>query len=245
MALPVMNAPTHEMTLTSTGETIHFRPFLVKEEKILLMALESNDEKDMMNAMKQIISNCVIEDIDIEKLPIFDIQYIFLNLRSQSVGEKIQLKFKHPDNKNSKNEECEHIQEIELDISKIKPESKEGHNKKISLDSDIGIIMNYPNIDMFTKFNEFEEHTNAIDTIFDVIIKDIEMIYQGENVFYAEDHTENELKDFLGSLNNKQFENIRNFYQTMPYLRHEFDFACDKCNCIEHVSLNGIEDFFV
>ena len=109
MALPVLNAPTHELTLTSTGETIKFRPFLVKEEKLLLMALESNDENEMMSAMKQLITNCVLSDIDIETIPLFDIQYIFLQIRCQSVGEEITLRFKHPDDKNEKGETSESI----------------------------------------------------------------------------------------------------------------------------------------
>ena len=117
MALPVLNAPTHELTLTSNGETIKFRPFLVKEEKLLLMALESNDDDEMMRAMKQLIKNCVLSDIDIEKIPLFDVQYIFLQIRCQSVGEEITLRFKHPDDKNSKGEKCEHIQDVKINLS--------------------------------------------------------------------------------------------------------------------------------
>ena len=244
MALPVLNAPTHELTLTSTGETIQFRPFLVKEEKILLMALESNNENEMLKAMKQIISNCVIEELNIDKLPIFDIQYIFLKLRSESVGDRVTLRFKHPDNVNSKGDECNHIQEVEIDLSKIKPEKMDGHNTKIELDNNIGVVMSYPNIDMFAKFGNVEDGANAFEMILDIISNDIEMIYQGDDVFYKDDHTTDELKEFLGSLNNVQFEKIKSFYQTMPYLRHEFDYTCDKCGCSEHVSLNGIEDFF-
>ena len=130
MALPVLNAPTHELTLTSTGETIQFRPFLVKEEKLLLMALESGDEKEMMRSMKQIISSCVMNEVSIDKLPLFDIQYLFLNIRSQSVGETSQLRFKHPDDTNSKGETCTHIQDVEINLKEIKPEAVKGHTKK-------------------------------------------------------------------------------------------------------------------
>ena len=148
MALPVLNAPTHELTLTSNGETIKFRPFLVKEEKLLLMALESNDDDEMMRAMKQLIKNCVLSDIDIEKIPLFDVQYIFLQIRCQSVGEEITLRFKHPDDKNSKGEKCEHIQDVKINLKEIKPEAREGHTTKIDLSPDIGVVMSYPNIDM-------------------------------------------------------------------------------------------------
>ena len=156
MALPVLNAPTYELTLTSTGETIHFRPFLVKEEKILLMALESNDEKEMMRAMKQIISNCIIEDINIEKLPLFDVQYIFLQLRVQSVGDILTLRFQHNNGKNINGEECDHVQNFDIDIGKIKPESLEGHTKKIELTSDVGVTMQYPTIDLYQRLSEIE-----------------------------------------------------------------------------------------
>jgi hypothetical protein len=245
MALPVLTAPTHEMTLTSTGETIQFRPFLVKEEKLLLMALESNDDDEMMNAMKQLINNCIITVLDIEKLPLFDIQYIFLQIRCQSVGNNVELRFKHPENKNSKDEECKHIQDISIDLSNIKPEAKEGHSKKLALSNDIGVVMKYPNIDMFKTFTNTENNTEeALSTIFDVIIKNIEMIYQGENAFYAEEHTKEELLEFLNSLSSAQFNKIREFFQTMPYLRHEFEYTCDSCGCIESVNLAGVDDFF-
>ena len=247
MALPVLTAPTHDLTLTSTGETIQFRPFLVKEEKILLMALESNDENEMMRAMKQIISSCILNDIDIEKLPIFDIQYLFIRMRSESVGEKVDLRFKHPEDKNSNNDECKHIQDIEINLKNIKPESLEGHTKKIDLSNDIGVVMKYPGLDLYDKFSQFETGEtgiSSVDSIFDIMIQNIEMIYQGDNAYYTEDHTKDEMTEFLNSLNTKQFDQLRNFFQTMPYLRHEFDYTCDKCGQTEHVSLNGIEDFF-
>ena len=243
MALPVLNAPTHELTLTSTGETIQFRPFLVKEEKILLMALESGNEKEMIRSMKQIISSCVMGEVDIEKLPLFDIQYLFLNIRSQSVGENSILRFKHPDELNSNNEHCEHIQEIEIDLKGIKPEQLPGHNKKIDLTSDIGLTMSYPGFDMYDKIISLQDES-ALDVIFDIVSESIEMIYKGDEIFYAEDHTKEELYEFLNSLSTLQFNKIRNFFQTMPYLRHEFDYTCEKCGCKEHVVLTGIEDFF-
>ena len=246
MALPVLNAPTHELTLTSTGETIQFRPFLVKEEKLLLMALESGDDKEMMRSMKQIISSCVMNDIDVEKLPIFDIQYLFLSMRSVSVGEEIDLRFKHPDDLNSNKEECKHIQDVKINLKQIKPTSLEGHTKKIDLSDSVGVVMKYPGLDMYNRFNKFDndEEVNAIDAVFDIMIDNIEMIYQDDSVFYTDDHTKEEMLDFLNSLNTKQFEDMRNFFQTMPYLRHEFDYVCDGCGCTEHVTLSGIEDFF-
>ena len=246
MALPVLNAPTHELTLTSTGKTIKFRPFLIKEEKILLMALESNDEDEMMRAMKQIISNCIIDDIDIEKLPLFDLQYLFLQLRVQSVGEIVTLRFQHTNGKNSKGEECSHIQNVDIDISKIKPESIEGHDKKIQVTDDIGVVMSYPKMDLYQKLAEIEQdqNPNMINAIIDIFIDSIEMIYQSDEVFYAEEHTKEEMHEFLNSLNSGQFNKIRDFFQTMPYLRHEFEYTCDKCGCSENVNLAGVEDFF-
>ena len=244
MALPVLNAPTHELTLTSTGETIQFRPFLVKEEKLLLMALESGDTNEMINAIKQIVSSCVITEINFDNIPLFDLQYIFLQLRSQSVGEVIQLRFKHPDDKNSKGETCDHIQDVEINIKNIKPEKLEGHTTKIQLTDDVGVVMKYPKFNFYNELSNVDESKDAFDAIFKIMSNSIEMIYRGEEVFYSEDHTNEEITEFLGSLNTKQFETIREFFQTMPNLRHEFDYNCDKCGCKEHVILTGIEDFF-
>tara|TARA_Y100000593_G_scaffold85392_1_gene162349 strand:+ start:996 stop:1733 length:738 start_codon:yes stop_codon:yes gene_type:complete len=244
MALPVLNAPTYELTLTSSGETIRYRPFLVKEEKILLMALESNDEQEMMRAMKQIIKNCISSNIEIEKLPIFDIQYIFLKLRSQSVGEEVTLRFKHPQEKNVNNETCTHIQDVKINLANIKPVSQDGHSSKIELTDKVGVVMKYPKFEMFQTLSDIAENDDAMDAIFNMVSDNIEMIYQNDEVFYADDHSKEELSEFLYSLNSQQFEMIRNFFQTMPYLRHEFDYVCDACGCTEHVTLNGIEDFF-
>lgn len=245
MALPVLNAPTHEMTLVSNGQTIKFRPFLVKEEKILLMALESNDENEMTNAMRQIISNCVIDDIDIDDLPIFDIQYIFLQLRSKSVGEVVTLTFKHPDNLNKEKQECKHVQQVEINLANVKPTSTGEHSNKIDLTPEIGVTMKYPKLDFYSKLMEMATNEDAtIQSMFDIMTSSIDMIYQGDNVFYRTDHSEEEMNDFLNSLTASQFDKIRNFFQTMPYLRHEFDYTCGGCGSTEHVMLNGIEDFF-
>ena len=246
MALPVLNTPIHELTLTSTGETIKFRPFLVKEEKILLMALESDNENEMLGAMKQIISNCVINDIDIEKLPLFDVQYIFLQLRVQSVGEVSTLRFQHSDGTNSKGEECSHIQNIEINIGKIKPEALDGHNRKIQLTDDVGVVMEYPRIDLYQKLSELEkeQNPNMMDAVIDIFIDSIEMIYQKDETFYKDDHSKEELEEFLSSLNNEQFEKIRSFFGTMPYIRHYEEYTCDKCGCVENIVIQGIEDFF-
>ena len=243
MPLPKLAIPEYECTLPVTGLKVKYRPFLVKEEKILLMALESGDDKEMMRSMKQIISSCVMNEINVEKLPLFDIQYLFLNIRSQSVGETSQLRFKHPDDTNSKGETCTHIQDVEINLKEIKPEAVEGHTKKIDLTDDVGVTMVYPGFDMYDKIVALQDES-ALDVIFDIVSSSIEMIYKGDEVFYAEDHTKEELFEFLNSLSSLQFNKIRSFFQTMPYLRHEFDYTCEKCGCKEHVTLAGIEDFF-
>ena len=245
MALPVLNAPTHEMTLVSNGQTIKFRPFLVKEEKILLMALESNNDGEMLNSMKQIINNCVLDDIDVEELPLFDVQYIFLQLRSKSVGEVVELRFKHPDDKNLNGEECKHEQNVKINISDIKPSSLQGHSNKIQLTPDIGVTMKYPKIDIFRKMMLMDQNdSSSVEAIFDIMISSIDMIYQGDEIFYKDDHSEEEMNNFLSSLTSEQFNKLRDFFQTMPYLRHEFEYKCTKCGVEQKVMLNGIEDFF-
>ncbi len=247
MALPKLDTPLYDLTLTSNEKIVKYRPFLVKEEKILLMALESNQDVEMYNAMKQILNNCIInkKDIDIDKLPIFDVQYLFLQLRAKSVGEIAEVTLKHPNGKNKKGENCNGVQQLEINLSEIKPKIGETHSKNISINDNIGVSMKYPTLDFFEKIEEKQdEEEPVVDALFNAIADSIEYIYQGDDIFYAEEHSKEEILDFINNLNNEQFEKLKNFFSTMPTLEHKANYICSACGSEEELVLNGVEDFF-
>jgi|TARA_R110000823_G_scaffold165506_1_gene297687 hypothetical protein len=227
MALPKLNVPVYETILPSTEKVIKFRPFLVKEEKILLTAMENGTESSMMIAIKNIIQNCVQGNIDVDKLPLFDIEYIFLQLRSKSVGEKSKIGLKCVG--------CEDMTEIELDMESIKVNKPEGHIKKIMIDDNVGVMMSYPVIKTggIIEKNGMEITKNCID-----------MIFTGEETHERDSFTDKELDDFLDSMEAKQFAKIGQFFETMPKLQHKINFTCVSCSKENSTVLEGIESFF-
>lgn len=227
MALPKLNVPVYETKLPSTNETIRYRPFLVKEEKILLTALESNEENSMLLAIKTIINNCVQSKIDVEKLPMFDIEFLFLQLRSKSIGEKVEIGLKC--------EKCETVNTETVDLEKIEVKHNENHEKKFMLDDKIGIVMRYPVISI-------AESTD--DDIMGTIKNCIEMIYTEEETFERDTFSSAELDEFIDSLNSEQFRKIKNFFETMPRIRHDIEYICTGCNHENKISLEGLSSFF-
>ena len=246
MALPTIDTPTYEIFLTSLDKNIKYRPFLVKEEKILLMAIESNNEKEMYDAMKTILKNCILEKvIDVESLPIFDVQFLFLQLRAKSVGEVAEVTLKHPNGENKKGEKCDGIQPISINLNEIKPIVPENHSKTIRLSEKIGVSMMYPTLEFFKKLDDMQtQEKGVVESLFDSIANSIEYIYQGEEIFYANEHSREELLDFLNSLNNAQFEELRNFFSSMPSIQHKETYTCPKCGSQEELTLSTVEDFF-
>jgi len=246
MALPTLDTPIYDIFLTSLDKTIKYRPFLVKEEKILLMAIESNDEKEMYDAMKTILKNCILEkNIDVESLPIFDVQFLFLQLRAKSVGEVAEVTLRHPNGENKKGEKCDGIQPIEINLNDIKPTVPKNHTKIIKLSDKIGVSMMYPTLDFFKKIDDMQtQEKGVVESLFDSIANSIEYIYQGEEIFYANEHSKEELLDFLNSLNNAQFEELRNFFSSMPSIQHKETYTCPKCGSQEELTLSTVEDFF-
>jgi len=233
MALPTITTPTYRVTLPSNDKRIEFRPFLVKEEKILLMALESEDENEMKNAMVQILSNCVYtKDIDFLELPVFDIEYLFLQLRIKSVGEMAEPYIKCPN--------CGNSFPISIDISKIKPKIKKGASNQFMLDDTgtLGVTLKYPSLDSaFTLENDSD--------YFKVLVNGIDEIFTQEEVFKASDHTEEELNTFVDSIQTSQLEKILEFYKNMPVLEHKAKCKCPKCKNEFTVTLRGLQDFFI
>jgi hypothetical protein len=238
MPLPKIATPTYELELPSTGATIQYRPFLVKEEKVLVIALESEDTKQITNAIKNVIKNCVItKNIKVESLPTFDIEYLFLNIRGKSVGEEIEVNVICPDDQ-------ETTTTIKLSLDDIKVEKNEDHTNKIKVDKSIVMEMKYPSLDQFIKNNFDFTDTNAMEQSFDLIASCIDKIYTEDEVWAAADVTKKELGDFLEQMNSSQFKEIEKFFETMPKLSHKVTLVNPKTKVESEVVLEGLASFF-
>ncbi len=236
MALPKLNTPTYELEVPSTDEKIKYRPFLVKEEKILMIAMESKDNTQIVNAVKDIVSLCTFEKLDIANLPMFDVEYIFLNIRAKSVGEVSKLKLLCPDDKKT-------YADVEVDLTKVEVQVEDNHTNKIELTDDMGMIMTYPTIDSFTESGI--QNINA-NNMLDVIGSCVLQIYEqnGEKVYQAKDQTKKELTEFIESMNTHQFKKIQAFFDTMPKLKHTIKVKNPKTKKSNDVTLSGLNDFF-
>jgi len=236
MALPKLNTPTYELEVPSTDEKIKYRPFLVKEEKILLMAMESKDNVQIINAVKDIVSSCTFEKLNANTMPMFDMEYIFLNIRAKSVGEISKLKILCPDDKKT-------YASVELDLTKVEVQVDDEHSNKIELTDDMGIIMTYPTIDSFLESGiENIDASNMLDVIGTCILQ----IYEekGEKVYQAKDQTKKELTEFIESMDSKQFKKLQSFFDTMPKLKHTIKVKNPKTKKSSDVTLTGLNDFF-
>jgi hypothetical protein len=212
MALPKLTTPTYELEIPSTDEKIKYRPFLVREEKILLIALESGESKDIITAIKDIVTECTYGKIDLGKMPMFDVEYVFLQIRSKSVGEVSTLKLLCPDDK-------ETYVNVDIDLSEIMVQVDEGHNPKIELTDEMGMNMTYPSIDSLSATGVTDI---TADNMLDVIGACILQIYdkKGEEVFETKDQTKKEISEFVETLNTKQYQEVQKFIDNMPKLKH-------------------------
>lgn len=237
--LPKINVPVHYLTLESTGQEIKYRPFLVKEEKILTLALASEEPKQIETAIKQIINNCILEDdIDIDSLPLFDIENIFLHLRMKSVGEIINIKLLGLEN--AECEECKKEKEIELNLEEVGLKKDPNHSNKIDLGHGIGLVMKYPT-GKIVSGNE----PAKIEMVFDMILDCIECVYDAESQTDASSVERSELEEFLEHLNTEQMRRIESFFDTMPKLSHTINLECEECGKKETHVLEGLQSFFV
>ena len=236
MALPKLTTPTYELEVPSTDEKVQYRPFLVKEEKILLIAMESGKSEDIIEAVKQIVSSCTFDKLDLGRMPMFDVEYIFLNIRAKSVGEVSKLRLLCPDDNKT-------YGEVEVNLQDVKVQVDEGHNNKIELDNKMGLIMTYPNIDSF-KASGITAITAS--NMLDVISTCILQIYEddGEKVYEAKDQTKKELADFIEQLQTKHFRKVQQFFDTMPKLRHTIKVKNPKTKKESEITLQGLNDFF-
>ena len=233
MPLPVINAPTYELTIPSTGQTVQYRPFLVKEEKILLMANEGGEATEIVRAMKQIIGNCIQNGYNTDNMPLFDVEYIFLKLRSKSVNEFSEVGFRCP--------ECDEVNRVQIDLSGVEISVDDTHSNKVELTNDIGLIMKYPQLDS-VNINDLE--SNDVNVVFEVISSCIDSIYQGEEIHDSGDYTKQEISEFINNLTQEQFLKIQQFFDTMPKLSHTVPYKCGKCEYDEPLLLEGLQNFF-
>ena len=245
MALPRVVTPTFELTIPSTGEKVSYRPFLVKEEKILLMAIEDGSVAAMSKAMNNIISDCTEGKIKIKDLAPFDIEYFFLQLRGKSVGDTVDLTLRKPRNLTcgEKLKDCTEKCEIKIDINDINVDSSEVKDSKIELTDTIGVKLNYPQFEIIQKFTGIEEDTSP-EHIFELINECIEYIWDGEEIYKAKDSTKKEINEFVESLSSVQFQKIRGFFDGMPKLKHDIMWKCPKCDKEAPMVLEGIDAFF-
>jgi len=240
MPLPKIATPSYELELPSTGKTIQYRPFLVKEEKLLVIALESEDTKQITNAIKAVIKSCVLtKGIKVETLPTFDIEYLFLNIRGKSVGEDIDVNLICPDDNETE-------VSISVNLDDIKVQKPDGHSNQIKLDNNLMMELKYPSLNEFIKnnFDPNDTSKNPMDQSFDLIGSCINKIYNQDEVWAAADCSKKEITDFLDSMNSSQFKEVEKFFETMPKLSHTLKVLNPKTNVESDVVLEGLASFF-
>jgi hypothetical protein len=240
MALPKIDVPTYEIELPVSKTKIKYRPFLVKEQRNLLMAIESSESTTIQQNIKDILYNCTLtEGVDIEKLPIIDVEYYFINLRAKSVGEVVESRYRC--NNKVDGVECGNIMEKDIDLTKIQVQMKEDISSEIKLTSNISIKLKYPEFGIVKDSLKYE---NINDVTFNMIAQSIEYIYDGQQFYYANESTREELIEFVEGLNQEQFSKIENFFNNLPKLKEKLDIKCSKCGFEHKIEVEGLESFF-
>ena len=239
MPLPKIATPTYELELPSTGQSIKYRPFLVKEEKVLVIALESEDNKQITNAIKAVLKSCILtKGVKVESLPTFDIEYLFLNIRGKSVGEELEVNVICPD-------DGETTVPVVINLDEIEVQKDENHSNKIKIDDSIMMELKYPSLDQFIKNNFDFNDKNAMDQSFELIASCIDKVYTEDEVWATADCTKKEVKEFLESMNSQQFKEIEAFFESMPKLSHTINVTNPNTKVESEVTLEGLASFFV
>ena len=234
----MMNTPTYNMVVPSSGVSVKFRPFLVKEEKALLIAQQSEDLMVMVDTLKSVVKTCVLDTIDANKLATFDLEYMFTQIRAKSVGEIIELIFPCDNDHGEDNEKAR--VKVSIDLTTLEVEKDSSHTNKIDLFGDVGVMMKYPTIDVMRKLDD----SDSIDNIFDVVAMSIDYIYQGDEIFYAKEQKHEEMLQFLNNLTSEQFVKIQNFFDTMPRIKKQIEYTCPVCQKQHKKMLEGMQSFF-
>ena len=240
MALPMMSMPKYTMTIPSTNKQVKYRPFVVKEEKALLLAQQSEDASVMVNTLKDVLSSCIEDKIDIDKLATFDLEYLFTQLRAKSVGENIELMFSCDspgcvDNENAR-------VKIGIDLTSLSVVKSDEHTNNIPLFGDVGVVMKYPSIETIKQMQKIDDEN--LELVFRVMAKSIDYVYQGDEFFYASEQSDEEMLTFVNNLTSEQFMKLQNFFQTMPKLKKEIEYDCPVCHTHHKQVLEGMQSFF-
>ncbi len=241
--LPKIEAPIYEIKLISCKKPVKFRPFLVKEQKLLLMAQENNsdDKEYVLNTVKQIINNCLITEINVDELPMFDIEFLFLNLRARSMGEIVNLNYRCANQVTDENgtHNCNNIMNFDINLLNIKPKIEIEHSNKIEINENLGLLMKYPSLEIF-KDIDLENNDAVLQTIFSCI----DAIYDAETIYYTKDVDKKELEEFIDSLPAAIVDKMKNFFDTMPKIKESIQFKCNKCQYEEEIFVEGLDSFF-
>jgi hypothetical protein len=243
MKLPKLDVPIYETKLVSNDKVVKFRPFLIKEQKLFLMASQSDDPVEIVNSIKQVLRNCIVsDDVNIDELSSFDLEYLFLNLRAKSVGEVVDLSYTCNNTvKDDKGEEkkCGGLVKFQVNLLDIKPTIEKEHSLKIELKKDLGLVMKYPT---FSSIASIENAENAGPV--ELILACVDYIYDNENIYYAKDFSKEELTEFFDSMQQSDFAKVENFFKTMPRITKTLNFKCGKCGHQEDITLEGVQSFF-
>lgn len=237
MALPMNSTPIYSLTVPSSGKEVKYRPFLIKEEKALLLAHQSEDTKVMVDSLKNVIKDCIKDNIDVNDLATFDLEYIFTQIRAKSVGELVELYLKCDTCEDEKA-----VAKVDIDLTTLQVDKSADHSTRINLFDDVGVVMKYPTIDVIKKLENIE---NAdLDQVFNIVVECIDSIYTTNELFHAKEQTKAELLEFLNNLSSDQFKKIQSFFETMPKLKKDIKYTCPVCNKEHEKTLEGLNSFF-
>jgi len=242
--LPKLDVPIYTINLISTGKPVRFRPFLVKEQKLFLMAAESTDGNEMVGVIRQVLRNCVLDEMDVDSLPTFDLEYLFMNLRARSVEEIVDLRYKcnntHKD-ENGEEKKCNGVVEFKLNLLEVEPTKNPNHKNKIQLTENLGIAFKYPTFEMIQKYEKMNEN----EVMLKILVDCIDYVYDKESVYYSKDSTKEEMEEFIDNLQQKDLEKFKDFFDTMPEIKKDVHFKCPKCSYEEDIAIKGMQNFFV
>ncbi len=243
MALPKNQSPVYPLAIPSTSQEVKFRPFVVKDEKALMLAMQSENEVTMVNTLRDLIRNCVEEEIDVDRLATFDLEYIFAQMRGKSVGEMVELVGKCDNEEAGCVDNPKAQVKLSIDITQIPVHFPEGHNKKINLWGDVGVVMKYPTVETIIKYQGLSEDSDP-EKVFDIITESMEVIYEGDELHYIKDQTIEEVNDFINNLTSDQFAKVREFFETIPSMKKEIEYTCPNCGRVHKKTLEGLQSFF-
>jgi hypothetical protein len=242
--LPKLDIPTYTVKLISSGKTIRYRPFLVKEQKLFLMASEADDAKETINTIRQVLKNCILDEIDVDNLPTFDLEYLFMHLRARSVEEVVDLKYKcnnEVDNEEGVKIKCNGSVSFKLNILEVEPTINPEHTNKVQLTENLGICLKYPTFEMIQRYDTISEE----EVMTRILVDCIDYIYDKDQIYYAKDSSKEELEEFVDNLQQKDLEKIKKFFDTMPEIKKDVHFKCPKCAYEEDITIKGLQSFFV